>query len=724
MKLIGNRYRIKSLIGEGGMASIYSAIDEKLDRRVAIKILHAHLSNNQDIRQRFHFEAKSIADIDHPNIIKVYDFSGNDSEQLWIVTEILYGVDLSEYVNKFPGSRLDPPIAVIISRQICNALEEVHNHGIVHRDIKPENIMVLDTGIIKLMDFGIAKVARNQNATQTGTFMGSPSYMSPEQIKGAHVDIRTDIYSLCVLMYEILTGTLPFVGNNTVDVINKIMQGKYPQPAEVVPEIPQAINKIIVKGMVGNRDNRYPSIMSFAIDLDKFLARYGIRDSVSALKKFFKNPKNFFKKLERAGFSSSSSRKTHEYPEGKAPVPRVPGHPRDEVPPPSRSSSRSQPPSWEKPDSSSQSRSHLHHRRTDPNRRTTSSTKHRTRSSTQYNRNKSSKTRYKVTSQKDSERILDSYLKKSSTGVILRRIFIAACLLGGLGFLGLRFFAPQYADRIVERDIQPTSRSRAKPQPSRTTTKADKRPTLTNKRNTGKRTEVKRVTRASKMDKFEDTRKNQPRSPNPPLLSAKTPKRETKKVLPNKLDTRTPPQGNDATADAMASKIIDTILPKKPPPENDTSPGSILIKSSPASDIYINGKFHFASNDPSVRRKGIILNPGIYDITLKRRGYKDFNKRVELKPKQILNLDFMLERNLNQVKLQIQTNRIPGQLIIKETSGGNNFQLNRAIISLNTSLELDPGTYQVIVQHTNKKLERTINLESNNEPYIIDAQFK
>ena len=111
MQLIGNRYRIKGLIGEGGMASVYSAIDEKLDRRVAVKILHSHLSKNQDIRQRFHLEAKSIADIDHPNIIKVYDFSGDDSDQLWIVTEILYGVDLSEFVKKYPGNRLEPMVA-------------------------------------------------------------------------------------------------------------------------------------------------------------------------------------------------------------------------------------------------------------------------------------------------------------------------------------------------------------------------------------------------------------------------------------------------------------------------------------------------------------------------------------------------------------------------------------------------------------------------------------
>ena len=169
------------------MASVYSAIDEKLDRRVAVKILHSHLSKNQDIRQRFHLEAKSIADIDHPNIIKVYDFSGDDSDQLWIVTEILYGVDLSEYVQKFPGNRLEPTIAAIITRQICNALDEVHHNGIVHRDIKPENIMVLDTGLIKLMDFGIAKVAQNQMQPKPGHLWALPAICRRNKSKASRL---------------------------------------------------------------------------------------------------------------------------------------------------------------------------------------------------------------------------------------------------------------------------------------------------------------------------------------------------------------------------------------------------------------------------------------------------------------------------------------------------------------------------------------------------------
>lgn len=248
MQLIGNRYRIKGLIGEGGMAAVYSAIDEKLGRRVAIKILHSHLSKNDDIRHRFHQEARSISSIDHPNIIKVFDFSGEESEQLWIVTEILYGVDLAEYTHEFPNKRLHPIVASLITREICRALSIAHRNGIIHRDVKPENIMVLDSGRVKLMDFGIAKVSENSNATQTGTFMGSPSYMSPEQIRGSQqIDQRTDIYSLSVLFYEITCGVLPYVGSSTADVIAKILSTPFKKPLQIMPSIPEPVSNIIEK---------------------------------------------------------------------------------------------------------------------------------------------------------------------------------------------------------------------------------------------------------------------------------------------------------------------------------------------------------------------------------------------------------------------------------------------------------------------------------------------
>ena len=163
------------------MASVYAAVDEKLDRRVAIKILHSHLAKNDDIRQRFHMEAQSISSIDHPNIVKVYDYSGPESKLLWFVSEILYGLDLAAYVKKFKARKAPPLLSFLIASEIAEALISAHTNGIIHRDIKPENVMVLDSGKIKLMDFGIAKIAENANSTQTGTFMGSHHICLPNK---------------------------------------------------------------------------------------------------------------------------------------------------------------------------------------------------------------------------------------------------------------------------------------------------------------------------------------------------------------------------------------------------------------------------------------------------------------------------------------------------------------------------------------------------------------
>ena len=270
-KYIGNRYRLKTLIGEGGMASVYAAVDEKLDRRVAIKILHSHLAKNDDIRQRFHMEAQSISSIDHPNIVKVYDYSGPESKLLWFVSEILYGLDLAAYVKKFKARKAPPLLSFLVASEIAEALISAHTNGIIHRDIKPENVMVLDSGKIKLMDFGIAKIAENANSTQTGTFMGSPSYMSPEQIKGVDVDEGTDIYSLSVVLYELICGTLPYTGSSTADVINKILVGNFKEPTEHVKTLDLKLEDIIVKGLEKKSRDRYRSMSEFKTEINKIL---------------------------------------------------------------------------------------------------------------------------------------------------------------------------------------------------------------------------------------------------------------------------------------------------------------------------------------------------------------------------------------------------------------------------------------------------------------------
>ena len=212
------------------MAVIHIAVDEKLGRDVAIKILKERYENHDEIRVRFQHEARAISAFDHPNILKIYDFSGENSLQLWLVTELIHGRNLAQILETTPSGWLHPIIAASITREICRALATAHEHGIVHRDVKPENVMITHHGTVKLMDFGIAKIQRITSMTQTGMFMGSPSYMSPEQVRGRDIDHRSDIYSMGVLFYELITGKLPFTGTSTADIAMRILTGEYSHP--------------------------------------------------------------------------------------------------------------------------------------------------------------------------------------------------------------------------------------------------------------------------------------------------------------------------------------------------------------------------------------------------------------------------------------------------------------------------------------------------------------
>ncbi len=297
-QILGDRYRIIERIGEGGMAFVYLALDEKLGRKVAIKVLHEHMEQNPDIRQRFQQEAQAVSMLDHPNIVKVYDYSGDTMGRLWIVTEVIRGKNLAQYVQKYTGGWLPIFVATALTREIAKALEKAHNHAIVHRDVKPENVMVTTDGRIKLMDFGIAKNLKATSMTVTGTFMGSPSYMSPEQIRGKDVDHKTDIYSLSVLFYEIVTGRLPFTGQSTHEVVLKIVNGGFAHPKYILPTLPDVLNDFIVKGMALDSANRHQSAMQYGKHLDAILRDFGFDESHIELERYFKNPEQYEARMQ------------------------------------------------------------------------------------------------------------------------------------------------------------------------------------------------------------------------------------------------------------------------------------------------------------------------------------------------------------------------------------------------------------------------------------------
>lgn len=298
-ELIGHRYRVLRKIGEGGMAVVHIAVDEKLGRDVAIKILKERFENHDEIRVRFQHEARAISTFDHPNILKIFDFSGEASKQLWIVTELIHGRNVAQILETTPSGWLHPVIAASIVREICRALSTAHEYGVVHRDVKPENVMITHQGSVKLMDFGIAKIQRVTSMTQTGMFMGSPSYMSPEQVRGRDVDHRSDVYSLGVLFYELVTGKLPYTGSSTADIAMKILGGEFSHPKFVMAGIPSEISDCIVNCLELLPENRPQSIEEVGRQMDQLLQSLGLESSMQELERCFKDPRSYGDRLAK-----------------------------------------------------------------------------------------------------------------------------------------------------------------------------------------------------------------------------------------------------------------------------------------------------------------------------------------------------------------------------------------------------------------------------------------
>ena len=267
-EILGNRYELIEKIGEGGMAIVYKARDNKLSRLVAVKILKKEFANNKDISDKFKKEATAVANFSDANIVNVLDVGHEEEGNIdYFVMEYVNGKTLKELIVE--KGKLNYSVAISISIQIAKALECAHKNNIIHRDVKPQNILVTESGIVKVTDFGIAKSSTSATITNTTTIMGSAHYLSPEQAKGTFIDSRSDIYSLGIVLYEMVTGVLPFDGESPVTIALKHIQAEPTEPKKYNPSIPESLNNLIIKSMSKESTNRYQSCRELINDLQK-----------------------------------------------------------------------------------------------------------------------------------------------------------------------------------------------------------------------------------------------------------------------------------------------------------------------------------------------------------------------------------------------------------------------------------------------------------------------
>lgn len=263
-KQLGGRYELLERVGGGGMAVVYKAKDVLLNRMVAVKVLRSQFAGDEDFVKRFRREAQAAASLSHPNIVSIYDI-GIEEDVHFIVMEYIAGSNLKEYIKRHAPLPIDE--AVEITKQIAEALAHAHQNHIIHRDIKPHNILISEHGSAKVTDFGIARAVTSATITHTGSVMGSVHYFSPEQARGGMTGEKSDIYSLGVVLYEMVTGELPFSGESPISVALKHLQDTFTEPRELNPEIPQSVENIITRSLAKDADKRYASAIELIDDL-------------------------------------------------------------------------------------------------------------------------------------------------------------------------------------------------------------------------------------------------------------------------------------------------------------------------------------------------------------------------------------------------------------------------------------------------------------------------
>ncbi|XXF74995.1 protein kinase [Myxococcaceae bacterium GXIMD 01537] len=297
MTLVGRhmgRYRILEQLGSGGMSVVYKGLDTALDREVAVKVLHPHLASKDESRRRLAREARAVAKLHHPNILEVFDFSAAESEDAFIVTEYIRGRTLREYLDE--GGMEPPELAAMIVHELAAALAHAHESGVIHRDLKPENVMVREDGVLKLMDFGIAKLLDlEERMTMTGALVGSPAHMAPEVIEGLEVGPEADVFSLGIMLYAFVTGRLPFQAANTTATLKRILDGTYEDPRARVPSLSDELVDIIAACLMRDPARRCPDAGRLRDALADYLTALGFPRVSEELASFFVDPPSYKK---------------------------------------------------------------------------------------------------------------------------------------------------------------------------------------------------------------------------------------------------------------------------------------------------------------------------------------------------------------------------------------------------------------------------------------------
>lgn len=296
------KYEILEEIGHGGMATVYRARDKRLGREVALKVIHRHLRENEEVGRRFAGEALAVAKVKHPNIVEVYDVSGDDEEERYLVVELIEGQTLRQLLARH--APLPPEIAACIAVEITRALAQAHRQGVIHRDVKPENVLLrmvdpevaVESGEsvrVKLTDFGIAKLLDAQGVTCTGQVLGSPAHMAPEQIEGGDVDARSDVFGVGVMLYEMMTGTLPFEGKNPAQVLRRVLEGSFVPAERARPEVGSRYGQIVSRALAHVPDQRYSSVSALGEALELELKGLGVADVRLELVRFLDDPEGY-----------------------------------------------------------------------------------------------------------------------------------------------------------------------------------------------------------------------------------------------------------------------------------------------------------------------------------------------------------------------------------------------------------------------------------------------